>query len=360
MNKYPSLRGRIGALAREGPRFVWGLRPWWFQAGGGGAWTRIRNRDDRLETGPEGVGQRCCRQWTSELNFSRQFPAAGRALLRRALMDWPVGFGWRSSEGGRPQVSFIVTWRGRERLPQLLATLESLAAQRGVSVEIVLVEQDEAPAALPRQNERLIRVQSAPPTPGMPFCRAWGFNVGASHARADILVFHDGDMLAPAKYAAEVVRQVDRGFEVVNLKRFVFYLSERATARTLQFRTVALEYPPLAVIQNLEAGGSVALTREALGAIGGFDEAFVGWGGEDNELWERCQTLRVFGWGYLPIVHLWHPEQPEKALGAQAPTRALYEALSGVPVEDRIRSLRLRPHGRREGPTPASMRPDSQ
>ncbi len=65
-------------------------------------------------------------------------------------------------------------------------------------------------------------------------------------------------------------------------------------------------------MQNAEAGGSIALSRDAFHAIGGYDESFVGWGGEDNEFWERAQTRRVWPYGYLPFVHLWHAPQPEK------------------------------------------------
>ena len=67
---------------------------------------------------------------------------------------------------------------------------------------------------------------------------------------------------------------------------------------------------PEVIVQNLEGGGSVATTREAFESIGGMDESFIGWGGEDNEFWQRAQTCRVWPYGYLPIVHLWRPSQP--------------------------------------------------
>ena len=40
-------------------------------------------------------------------------------------------------------------------------------------------------------------------------------------------------------------------------------------------------------------GGTIALEREAYFEIGGYDECFVGWGGEDNEFFQRCQTTKV-------------------------------------------------------------------
>jgi predicted glycosyltransferase involved in capsule biosynthesis len=98
-------------------------------------------------------------------------------------------------------------------------------------------------------------------------------------------------------------------------------------------------------MQNAQGGGSVAITREAFDAIGGMDESFVGWGGEDNEFWERACLRRVWHWGELPLVHLWHPAQQGKyERGSQASRR--YEALSAVPAKERVAALlRRRRHG---------------
>ena len=104
---------------------------------------------------------------------------------------------------------------------------------------------------------------------------------------------------------------------------------------------LSLQAPPECVVQNLEAGGSLAITRETFYAVGGFDESFVGWGGEDNEFWERAQTRKVWSFGYMPIVHLWHEPQPGKFKTERA-TSALLQQRSGIPVDMRIHQLRTR------------------
>ena len=98
-------------------------------------------------------------------------------------------------------------------------------------------------------------------------------------------------------------------------------------------------------MQNAEAGGSLAMARSAFFAIGGYDESFIGWGGEDNEFWERAQTRRVWPFGYLPMVHLWHAAQPRKT-DPDNPTLRHYEALSRIAVDKRIAELRKREFGR--------------
>ena len=59
-------------------------------------------------------------------------------------------------------------------------------------------------------------------------------------------------------------------------------------------------------------GASLAVSKKAYWDIGGMDEEFVGWGGEDTEFWDRCLTRNVWEYAHLPIIHLWHKPQPEK------------------------------------------------
>jgi predicted glycosyltransferase involved in capsule biosynthesis len=56
--------------------------------------------------------------------------------------------------------------------------------------------------------------------------------------------------------------------------------------------------------------GVVAVPRTMWDRVGGFDERFIGWGGEDMAFWSACCALgpsfeRVPG----TIVHLWHPRE---------------------------------------------------
>ena len=233
--------------------------------------------------------------------------------MRRAIRDWPMSFGDAPQQAsGAVQVSFIIGHRGRERVPQLLSTLATIATQRGPACECIVVEQS-ATAEVGRLLPGWVRhVHTPTPVPDMPYCRSWTLNVGARLASGPLLVFHDNDMLVPEAYAAELWRRHQQGFEVINLKRFIFYLSARHSEAIRSSRRLDLQQSPDSVVQNLEAGGSLAVDKDAFFALGGYDEAFVGWGGEDNEFWERAQTRRVWPYGYLPIVHLWHSAQPRK------------------------------------------------
>lgn len=82
-------------------------------------------------------------------------------------------------------------------------------------------------------------------------------------------------------------------------------------------------------------------------AIGGFDEEFIGWGGEDNEFWDRCLTRKTWEWTYLPIVHVWHePQQGKRAVkGLGANTAELTAKRRAIPPAERISELVARVRG---------------
>ena len=269
--------------------------------------------------------------------------------MQRALREHPIKRFHEPSTNGKPQVTFIIGHRGESRLPHLLNTVATIAAQVGVAVECIVVEQDSKSVLSGRLPSWVKFVHSVPPTSDMPYCRSWAFNVGAGLASAEVLVLHDNDMLIPQDYAENIHKRVTQGAEVLNLKRFIFYCTERHTAAIFEKTADLTDIAPETVVQNLEGGGSVAITREAFERIGGMDESFIGWGGEDNEFWERAQTCRVWPYGYLPLVHLWHPSQPKKQ-EVDNPNLLRSLLLSAIPAGERISRLRSISRGAISGP----------
>jgi hypothetical protein len=395
-------RQQLGTLLYDWPRFLWCLRPR-LLCRGEAPWLRLRNRHEGLIIQPGGVGVKCDWEYTHNLHLCNVFPITGCWLLQRALRDWPLRLldapdpvtadkvcwnasrapdgitrpqddgttGARDDGQGRsgdrhdpprrtrlphsdlsptalrpptsasPQVSFLIGHRGEERLPLLLLTLRSIAAQEGTTFECIVIEQDSEPRVRDRLPGWVRYLHTPPPDPGMPYCRSWAFNVAARAARGEVLIGHDNDMLVPVGYARSVVDLVASGCDVIQPKRFVFYLDESSSEATCRGGLVPDDCRCEQVIQNLEGGGSLAIRRDAYLAIGGFDEQFVGWGGEDNEFWDRCLTLAVHPYGYLPVLHLWHAPQPGKRGrdGNGAQTWELTAARRAIPADARIREL---------------------
>jgi GT2 family glycosyltransferase len=342
------VRRTLGALLLDRPRLAW---PLWVPLARR-RWEEFHNRNERLAPNPDGRGFDCDWKWTSDLNLCRTIPATGRRLMKLAFEEWPIRLSPdrnRLSSPENPEVSFVIGHRGHERLPHLLTTLESIAGQTGPPVECIVVEQDEDPrigSALPGWV-KYVPLKVA--RPGIPYCRSWVFNVGARVARGAVLVFHDNDIVVPAGYAKEIGGLCARGWEGARLQRFVFYLDENSTVGLLAGSGEVPGGSPELVRQNCQ-GHSIAVTREAYFQLGGHDEGFVGWGGEDNEFFDRCGLLRFHRWGYLPFLHLWHAPQPEKVKPAEA--LDYLSRASVVPASDRARRLAALPFGSPTGPAP--------
>lgn len=325
-----SLKQKLGVMLFDWPRYEREI---------GSSWINIRNRHERLRASDDGRGAACQWQWTSDLHAPKIFPSLGRRLMKRALDDWPIRFAKAPAAAvGEVQVSFIIGHRGLERIPHLLATLATIAAQQGANCECIVVEQSEHSQVAARLPAWVRYVHTPLPVPDMPYCRAWTLNVGAREARGKLLVFHDNDILVPAAYAAELWARFAAGYEIVNLKRFIFYLGPDQSAQVQSGHALSPGAVPESIMQNAEAGGSSAVARDAFFAIGGYDESFVGWGGEDNEFWERALTRRVWPYTYMPLVHLWHAPQPGKAALDQS-TAGQFRALSGSDPRERISRL---------------------
>jgi hypothetical protein len=325
-----SLRRRIGALLYEFPIYL--------RTAVRGRWTLLRNRREVIAT--DGRGVRCEWEFTSDLHLARVFPRLGRQIMNVAFREWPISLRDAPRHAAQPDVSFIIGHRGLERLPHLLAVLRSVAGQEGASVECIVVEQSSRRDAEPVIPSWVRYVHRQVPE-GTPYNRSAAFNEGVRCARGSLLVLHDGDLLVPSRYAAEAQHVASEGWRFLDLKRFLFYIDEDATGQL--FSTGELPAGVAPVITQNARGGSIVVTREAFESIGGFDDEFSGWGGEDNDFWDRASAAGgTYGYGYLPFVHLDHPAQEEKLQGREAAGIARYHALRQVPAEERTRRLLAR------------------
>ncbi len=318
------------ALARSGPGFRSDPR----------GWISLSNRIERLVSDEGLPGVRCDWTWGSALHAPGVLPGLSRQLMRAALAEWPIEFANRPGlVAETPKVSFIFAHSGRDRLTQLVLTIRSIYAQREVPCEVVVVDQSPMPllAALPvpLTYRHLTKEAGAPE-----WQKTLAFNVGARLAKGSILVFHDGDVCVPTAYARELVESIDgRGFAAASLQRFLFYLDPSDTRRCEDSDGFDAGITPGSVAQNWK-GGTIAITRDGFQAIGGFDERFTGWTGEDVEFFDRCLALRHCRNGYLPFVHLWHPPQPSKSGLQRERNLAFFQNVMTEPRAERIQRLR--------------------
>jgi|CXWL01.1.fsa_nt_gi hypothetical protein len=325
------LREQLGVVFRDLP----GLLPKLLTPA---SWIAIGNRHDALVPEADGPGIRCEGDWSSDLHACDVFPVLGSWLMSRALNQWPIRLAESAPAPSSPEVSFVIPHRGRERIELLRLVIASILAQRDARVECIVVEQSPTREVydLPNGVRYLHLNHELDP---QPWRKSWAFNVGVQMARGNIVVCHDGDILVPERYSAEIQSQMQGGrFQVVHLQRFLFYVDQAATA-DFAARGTVVPVRCERVNQNWQ-GGTLAITKSAYDAIGGFDERFVDWGGEDNEFFDRCTTLRQNTFGYLPFVHLWHAPQPTKFNAAREHALSVMRERMAMPHAQRAAELK--------------------
>ena len=211
-------------------------------------------------------------------------------------------------------VGYIITYREsgslerRENLKTVLAWLATLQ-----DIEVVVIEQDEKPRLDPLEfpSARVCFYYN----PGA-FNKAWGFNIGAQLLNTPVYAFGDADILVPHSWAQAV--DLMRG-DYAAIKPYVS-LVDLTEAETKQIREFSVEWLPEranGLLTNREhqgeylpyAGGLFLVRRSLFFKVAGFDERFIGWGGEDDAMTSRLQASGELlgGIEHLPALHLWHP-----------------------------------------------------
>lgn len=133
---------------------------------------------------------------------------------------------------------------------------------------------------------------------------------------AEVLVFADADFYAQAE-------QVEKTAELAKLSgTFVhgFTWHWRHFRNSAPFATEGEKH------NMVLPGGLFAVSGKCWEKVGGFDERFDGWGGEDKSFLYACDTLcgppeRVCG----PAFHIWHPNALEAQGRRWDGSRALYK-----------------------------------
>ncbi|GID33047.1 glycosyltransferase [Paractinoplanes brasiliensis] len=224
---------------------------------------------------------------------------------------------------GTPDVLVVIPFQDRhtggKRLYNLTACLLALRDQSapGESYRVVVVESDAEPrwreSIEPLADEYLFVAN-----PGV-FAKSWTVNVGVVHASggAGAICILDADIL------------VDRDFIARNAARF----RRPGTAGHIPYRDmVCLDYAGAAAaisdrlragraepdVDRLRAfhlrrppGACVWVRTSAFHRIGGMDERYQGWGGEDNDFAYRMDFSTAFDTYHDQNLHLPHPPASE-------------------------------------------------
>jgi GT2 family glycosyltransferase len=240
------------------------------------------------------------------------------------------------TSAGHVDVSILVNTYRRPR--HLALVLESIALQRGVTGRFEVVVADDG-----SDDNTAAVVRGFASSAGFPLRsttrRRDGFrlartrNDAARQARGDYLLFLDGDCMIPRHHlAAHLARRrpgtalvgycarlpedccrllVPENLSLTNLPALTPAAERRALRRRRRrfWWHDVLRHPTKPRL----TGGDFGVWRSDFEQVNGFDERFVGWGQEDDDLGLRLRAAGVRLESILDrtwSLHVWHPPDP--------------------------------------------------
>lgn len=177
-----------------------------------------------------------------------------------------------------------------------------------------------------------------------PFSKCAAVNHAARRATGDVLVIVDADCYVSVQAVLYCVAKIRaarmRGRRLWYVPYRQFYrLTDHASRKVLNSHPLHPWHfstpPEWKCVQNTSGSGHghwygalvQIVPREAFDAVGGWDERFRGWGGEDHSIMRATDTLY---WPHktLPgqVLHLWHPVLSKDGLsGWVEPTERVWD-----------------------------------
>ena len=307
-------------------------------------WVDLCNRHESAVVGDAPDARVVETEYTSYLTVARLFPRVGGRLAQKCVAEHPLSPLPADcvKKTDHPRVSVIIPVGGEDRLANFQLVLNSLLHQSEGNLEVIVLEH--SPCALYGKQlpEGVVYQRFEMEIAGEEFNKSRLFNIGVEKSQAPIVMLHDADILVSKDYIETAISHLENGVEAIRPLRFLFYLTEDATTHLCAHHRLTPKLDIENVAQNSQ-GGSVLMLKEVYQQIGGHDERFQGWGGEDLEFLERLRTRKLFRGGMMPAFHLWHPPAEKKA--NKSGNLELLNRLRKVVPVDRVSLLRTRNSG---------------
>jgi len=215
--------------------------------------------------------------------------------------------------------SYLITFRDADgaRLPLLRLVTAWLANMPWM--EVIVVEQDAEPRIDPAALGS--HVDSVFVRNAGPFNKSWGLNVAARRAAHDLLVTGDADMIMAPDALNRALLVCRDHFDAVNPYANLVDLTEAETRAVVDGELGVFDIGRERLADRQPegehicfCGGICVFRREVYFALGGMDERFVGWGGEDDAMSANLEryTRRIAAQKDTLAYHLWHPRPAER------------------------------------------------
>lgn len=194
----------------------------------------------------------------------------------------------------------------KDRTRNLLKVIENIRSN--IDIDIMVLEQDassdhELCQKLSDQNV----IYKFLYNPNL-FNRSWGYNCAVTLTEYGKLVLADNDVVLNTDNLQQGINLLD-SYDVIKPFKKLYDLDEEDTINYINNNVYPQNLTNNRI--NLTAGTLMMITRDAFLKVGGYDERFEGWGGEDDEmtlqLWKHINakelTYHQFGDNLLHLYH---------------------------------------------------------
>ena len=237
---------------------------------------------------------------SSVLERSEKFQFAKNIFKTREIKKYSY-----SLDSKTDAISVVIPYRSQDRSASVITVIDSMKGQLFPTINIILSEHDHkdtinAASILPT---RYLHIHSESDEP---FNKSKAFNGGVDITKDDYLILHDADMIVPNYYVSEIYKTLIFNSSCHLGKDVSYYDNndtdiinrEKRAFRPQKFERYVSYYE----------GGSLACTKEYYSIIGGFYEAYSGYGCEDCDFYARL----IAGGSFkndrrISLYHLNHP-----------------------------------------------------
>jgi len=230
-------------------------------------------------------------------------------------------------------VSIVIPVRGILFKTQLETCIYYINKFNKLNIEIIIVEEDAISNYSYLKDIDNIKYEFIKSS--TLFNKSKCFNKGVSISNYDYISGLDCDMITPLNYFGNGVRCLLEGYDAAFIADDILY-NDKFENNKLFFTWNNKRWKDN---NNWQFhGGSFFITKEAYNSIGGFYEAFEGYGSEDSEFYKRVHDkLKVSPNFGLPLLHMKHDNPYAKNWRKN---EMLYLTSRNIPVDKRINNVK--------------------
>ena len=230
--------------------------------------------------------------------------------------------------------TYVIGYRHRlDRLSNLRRVLDWINGFTGV--DVILIEQDtHSKIAHLNLKARHVFLKT-----DKPYNRSWAFNVATKMSKSNIVAFSDADIIMEPNQFINSIKLIEK-YDMISPYTSVLDLQQNESGLPIS-ELLKINRPGRGETDHQKiniCGGLCIFRKDAIQRIGGWNELFIGWGGEDDFQAIKVENFLTHIEVPNKCYHLYHTREQPDMVGYQK-TLQLLQQLKNLSKEDLIKSI---------------------